>query len=67
MKDVLETAPSGAVLVSESFEEAIETLVLFSKYYKAGPEFFILAVKGTLRPAFDLTKLAEQARTDAES
>jgi len=62
MKDVVETGPSGAVQVIESFEEAIETLFPFSEYYKAGHEFFLLAVKGTLPPAFDLTKLAEQAR-----
>lgn len=62
MKNVLETGPSGAVHVIESFEEAIETLFPFSEYYKAGREFFLLAVKGTLPPAFDLTRLAEQAR-----
>ena len=62
MKNVLETGPSGAVQVIESFEEAIETLFPFSEYYKAGHEFFLLAVQGTLPPAFDLTKLVEQAR-----
>ena len=62
MKDVVETGPSGAVQVIESFEEAIETLFPFSEYYKAGREFFLLAVQGTLPPAFDLTKLVEQAR-----
>ena len=67
MKDVLETGPSGAVVVIQSLEEAIDTLFPFSEFYKAGREFFLLAVKGTLRPAFDLTKLAEQARSDAES
>jgi hypothetical protein len=46
MKDVLETGPSGAVQVIESFEQAIETLFPFSEYYKAGREFFLLAVKG---------------------
>jgi hypothetical protein len=67
MKGVLETGPSGAKQVIESFDEAIETLFPFSEYYEAGREFFLLAVKGTLRPAFDLTKLAEQARSEAES
>ena len=67
MKDLLETGPSGAVQVIESFEDAIETLFPFSEFYKAGREFFDLAVKGTLRPAFDLTKFAEQARLDEES
>ena len=66
MKDVLETGPSGAKQIIESFEEAIETLFPFSEYYKAGREFFLLAVQGTLRPAFDLTKLAEQARSEAD-
>ena len=56
MKNVLETGPSGAVQVIESFEEAIETLFPFSEYYKAGFEFFDLAVKGTLRPAFDFNE-----------
>ena len=67
MKELLETGPSGAVQVIESCEDAIETLFPFSEYYKAGREFFLLAVEGTLRPAFDLTKLADQARSDAES
>jgi hypothetical protein len=62
IKDVLETGPSGAMLVIKSVEEAIDTLFPFSEFYKAGHEFFLLAVKGTLPPAFDLTKLAEQAR-----
>lgn len=66
MKDLLETGPSGARQVIESFEEAIETLFPFSEYYTAGREFFLLAVEGTLRPAFDLTKLAEQARSEAD-
>jgi hypothetical protein len=66
MKDVLETGPSGAKQVIESFEEAIETLFPFSEHYEAGREFFLLAVKGTLRPAFDLTKVAEQARSEAD-
>jgi len=56
MKDLLETGPSGAAQVIESFEEAIETLFPFSEYYKAGFEFFDLAVKGTLRPAFDFNE-----------
>jgi hypothetical protein len=47
-------------------DEAIETLFPLSEFYKAGREFFILAVKGTLRPGFDLTKPAEQARSEAE-
>jgi len=51
MKKVLETGPSGAVQVIESFEEAIETLFPFSEYYKAGREFFLLAVQGPLPPA----------------
>lgn len=67
IKDVLETGPAGTVLVIRSMDEAIDTLFPFSEYYKAGREFFLLAVKGTLRPAFDLTKLADQARSDAES
>ena len=67
MKDLLKSGPSGAVQVIESFEDAIETLFPFSEYYKAGREFFLLAVEGTLRPAFDLTELADQARSDAES
>ena|ERR1043166_2091017 len=67
MKELLEAGPSGAAQVIESFEEAIETLFPFSEYYKAGREFFLLAVEGTLRPAFDLTKLPDQARSDAES
>ena len=62
MIDLLESGPSGAVQVIESFEEAIETLFPLSEYYKAGREFFLLAVQGTLPPAFDLTKLVEQAR-----
>lgn len=66
MKDLLETGPSGAVQVIESFEEAIEALFPFSEHYQAGREFFRLAVKGTLRPAFDLTTLAEQARSEAD-
>ncbi|HJT26887.1 MAG TPA: hypothetical protein VJ784_05685 [Pyrinomonadaceae bacterium] len=66
MKDVLEAGPSGTVQVIQSFDDAIETLFPFSEYYKAGREFFDLAMKGTLRPAFDLTKFAEQARSDAE-
>ena len=67
MKNLLETGPSGVVLVMRSAEEAIETLFPFSEFYKAGREFFLLAVKGTLRPAFDLTKLADQGRAEAES
>src|SRR5215208_4120783 len=58
MKDVLEIGPSGAVQLIESFEEAIETLFPFSEYYTAGREFFLLAVMGTVKPAFDRTKLA---------
>ena len=66
IKDVLETGPSGTVLVIQSLDEAIETLFPFSEYYKAGLEFFLLAVKGTLKPAFDVTKLAEQACSEAD-
>ena len=63
MKNVLETGPSGAVQVIESFEEAIETLFPFSKYYKAGREFFLLAVKGNIAPG---VRLNEARRTGAE-
>jgi predicted phage-related endonuclease len=48
-------------------DEAIDTLFPFSEIYQAGHEFFLLAVKGTLPPAFDLTRLAEQARADVAS
>jgi hypothetical protein len=65
--EMLGTGPSGAVQVAHSMEEAIETLFPYSEIYKAGREFYLLAVKGTLTPAFDLTKLAEQARLDSES
>ena len=67
IKDVLELGPSGIAQVIQSMDDAIDTLFPFSEFYKAGREFFLLAVKGTLRPAFDLTKLAEQARADAAS
>jgi len=67
IKDILETGPQGAVYVIQSMDEAIDTLFPFSEIYQAGREFFLLAVKGTLPPAFDLTKLAEQARSDAAS
>ena len=66
IKDVLEAGPSGTVLVIKSLDEAIETLFPFSEYYRAGFDFFLLAIKGTLKPAFDLTKLAEQARSEAD-
>jgi hypothetical protein len=62
IKDLLETGPRGAVQVARSMEEAIDTLFPYSEIYKAGREFCVLAVQGTLRPAFDLNKLAEQAR-----
>ena len=45
------------VWVIQSLDEPIETLFPFSEYYKVGREFFLLAVKGILKPAFDLTKL----------
>lgn len=67
IKDRVETGPSGAVQVVRSMEEAIDTLFPFSEIYKADRDFYLLAVKGTLTPAFDLIKLAEQARLDAES
>jgi hypothetical protein len=66
IKDVLETGPSGTVRVIRSMDDAIEILFPFSEYYKAGLEFFLLAVKRTLKPAFDLTKPAEQARSEAD-
>jgi hypothetical protein len=67
IKDILETGPQGTVQVIQSMDEAIDTLFPFSEIYQAGREFFLLAVKGTLPPAFDLTKLAAQARSDAAS
>jgi hypothetical protein len=48
-------------------DEAIETLFPFSEFYEAGRDLFRLAVQGTLRPAFDIKRFAEQARSDAES
>lgn len=67
IKDVLERGPQGALQVIQSMDEAIDALFPFSEIYQAGHEFFLLAVKGTLPPAFDLTRLAEQARPDAPS
>jgi len=67
IKDLLETGSQGSVQVIQSIDEAIDTLFPYSEIHQAGREFFLLAVKGTLPPAFDLTKLAEQARSDAAS
>ena len=67
IKEILETGPQGAVQVIQSMDEAIDTLFPFSEIYQAGREFFLLAVKGTIPPAFDLTKLAAQARSDVAS
>jgi len=63
MKNVLETGPSGAVQVIESFEEAIETLFPFSKYYKAGREFFSFGSAGNTAPG---VRFNEARRTSTE-
>ena len=52
MKDVLETGPSGAKQVIESFEEAIETLFPFSEHYEAGREFFSAGSAGNAPASF---------------
>lgn len=67
IKHILETEPKGAAQVVQSTDEAIQTLFPFSDIYKAGRELFLLAVKGTLAPAFDLKKFAEQARSKVAS
>lgn len=67
IRDALEAGPRGVRQVIQSMDEAIETLSPFSEFYEAGRDLFFLAVKGTLRPAFDIKKFAEQARSDAES
>jgi hypothetical protein len=48
-------------------EGAIQTLFPVSNIYKPGCELFLLAVRGTLPPAFDLTKFTEHARSDVGS